>query len=89
MTKITRYINLIITLKEEYPDYYTKPIIKIIINTINIFNIYEAKRTARPFQIIYKNKIGRLKLRKLFKNRNINIRIGSTAIRFRILNINL
>ena len=89
MTKIIKYTNLIITLGEEYLDYYIKLIIRIIINTINIFNIYEIKKTARPFQIIYKNKIGYSELRKLFENRDINIKIGSTAILFRILNINL
>ena len=80
---------MIITLKRKYLDYYTKPIIKIIINTINIFNIYEIKKTVKPFQIIYKNKIEYLKLRKPPENRDINIRIGSTVIQFRILNINL
>ena len=89
MTKITRYINLIIILKKKYPNYYTEPIIKIIINTINIFNIYGIKRTVKSFQIIYKNRIEYSELRKLFENRNINIRISSTAIRFNILNINL
>ena len=89
MTKIIKYINLIITLKEKYLNYYTKPIIKIIINIINIFNICEIKKTVKSFQIIYKNKIEYLELRKLFENRNINIKISSTAIRFRILNINL
>ena len=89
MTKIIKYINLIITLGEKYPDYYTEPIIKIIINTINIFDICEIKKIIRPFQVIYKNKIEYLKLRKLFENQNINIRTGSTAIRFRILDINL
>ena len=89
MTKIIKYINLIITLGEEYLDYYTKPIIKIIINTINIFNICKIKRTAKSFQIIYKNRIGYLELRKLFENRDINIRINNIIIRFRILNINL
>ena len=89
MTKITEYINLIITLEKKYLDYYTKSIIKIIINTINIFNICEIKRIIRSFQIIYKNKIEYLKSRKLSENRNINIRISSTAIRFYILNINL
>ena len=89
MTKIIKYTNLTITLEKKYPGYYTEPIIKIIINTINIFNICEIKRTARPFQIIYKNKIEYLELRKLPENRDINIRISSIAIRFRILNINL
>ena len=87
--KIIEYINLIITLGGKYLNYYIKSVIKTIINTINIFNIYEIKETARFFQIIYKNKIGYLELRKLFENRDINIRIGSTIIRFRILNINL
>ena len=89
MTKITEYINLIITLEKKYLDYYTEPITEIIINIINIFNIYKIKRTTRSFQIIYKNKIGYLELRKLPENRDINIRIGSIIIRFRILNINL
>ena len=89
LTKIIEYINLIIILEGKYLDYYTEPVIKIIINTINIFNICEIKRTIRPFQIIYKNKIGYLKPRKLSENRDINIKVSSTAIRFRILNINL
>ena len=89
MTKIIKYINLIITLKKEYLDYYTEPVIRTVINTINIFNIYITKKTARPFQIIYKNKIEYLELRKLPENRNINIRIGNTAIRFRISGTNL
>ena len=89
MTKIAKYTNLIITLKEKYLGYYTKPVIRIIINTINIFNIYEIKRTVKPFQIIYKNKIEYLELRKLSENRDINIRIGSTVIRSRVSNINL
>ena len=89
MTKIIRYTNLIITLKKKYLGYYTEPIIKIIINTINIFNIYEIKKTARPFQIIYKNKIEYSELRKLSENRDINIRISNTIIRFRISDINL
>ena len=80
MTKIVKYINLIITLKKEYLDYYTESIIKIIVNTINIFNIYKIKKIARPFQIIYKNRIEYSELRKLPENRDINIRIGSTAI---------
>ena len=89
MTKIVKYINLTITLREKYLDYYTKLIIKITVNTINIFNIYEIKKIIRPFQIIYKNKIEYSELRKLSENRNINIRIGSIIIRFRILDINL
>ena len=89
MTKIIKYINLIITLEKKYLNYYTKSAIKIAINIINIFNIYEIKKIIRFFQIIYKNKIGRLKLRKLFENRDINIKISSTIIRFRILNTNL
>ena len=89
MTKIIKYINLITTLEKKYSDYYTELIIKIIINIFNIFNIYEIKGTIRPFQIIYRDKIEYLKLRKLFENRNINIKISSTIIRFRILNINL
>ena len=89
MTKIIKYINLIITLKEKYLDYYTEPITKTVINTINIFNIYKIKKTAKPFQIIYKNKIEYLELRKLPENRDINIRISNTIIRFRILDINL
>ena len=89
MTKIIKYINLIITLEEKYPGYYTEPVIKTVINTINIFNIYKIKKTARPFQVIYKNKIGYLELRKLPENRDINIRIDSTVIRFRISGINL
>ena len=89
MTKIIKYINLIITLEKRYSDYYTEPIIKTVVDTTNIFNIYEIKKTVKPFQIIYKNKIGYLKLRKLPENRNINIKIGSTATRFRISDINL
>ena len=89
MTKIIKYINLIITLREKYLDYYTEPVIGIIINTTNTFNIYEIKRIVKPFQIIYKNKIEYLELRKLSENQDINIRIGSTIIRFRILNTNL
>ena len=89
MTKIIKYINLIITLKEKYLNYYTKPVIGTAVNTINIFNIYEIKKTARLFQIIYKNKIKYLELRKLSENRDINIRISSTITRFRILNTNL
>ena len=89
MTKIIKYTNLIITLKEKYLGYYTKSVIEIIINTINIFNIYKIKRTTRPFQIIYKNKIEYSELRKLPENRNINIKIGNTATRFRVSNINL
>ena len=89
MTKIIKYINLIITLKRKYLDYYIKSVIKIIINTINIFNICEIKKIIRFFQIIYKNRIEYLELRKLPENRNINIKISSTIIRFRILNINL
>ena len=89
MTKIIKYINLIITLEEKYLDYYIKPIIKIIINIINIFNICEIKKIIKSFQVIYKNKIEYLELRKLSENRNINIKINSTVIRFRILNINL
>ena len=89
MTKIIKYINLIITLRKKYLDYYIEPIIKIIINTINIFNIYEIKKIIRFFQIIYKNRIEYLKPRKLFENRNINIKISNIIIRFRILNINL
>ena len=89
MTKIIKYINLIITLKKKYLDYYTELIIKIIINTINIFNICEAKGTAKSFQIIYKNKIEYLKLRKPPENRDINIKIGNTIIRFRISDTNL
>ena len=89
MTKIIKYTNLIITLKKKYLDYYTEPVIKIAINTTNIFNIYEIKKTVKSFQIIYKNRIKYLKLRKLSENRNINIRIGSTATRFRISDINL
>ena len=89
MTKIIKYINLIITLKKGYLNYYIKSVIRIAINTINIFGIYKIKKTTRPFQIIYKNKIEYSELRKLSENRDINIKIGSTAIRFRILNINL
>ena len=89
MTKITEYINLIITLKKKYPNYYTELIIKIIINTINIYNIYGIKKTTRSFQIIYKNKIKYLKLRKLSENRNINIRINNIIIRFNISDTNL
>ena len=89
MTKIIKYTNLIITLGEKYLNYYTKSIIEIIINTINIFNICEIKKTVKPFQIIYKNRIEYLELRKLSENRDINIKINSTTIRFRILNINL
>ena len=89
MTKIIKYINLIITLKKKYPGYYTKPVIKIIINTINIFDIYEIKKTARPFQIIYKNKIEYSELRKLPENQNINIKINNTVTRFRISNTDL
>ena len=89
MTKIIKYTNLIITLGEKYLNYYIEPITETAINTINIFNIYEIKKTARPFQIIYKNKIGYLKLRKLPENRNINIRIGSIITRFRISDTNL
>ena len=74
--------------KKKYLNYYTEPAIKIIINTINIFNICEIKKIIKPFQVIYKNKIKYLKLRKLLENRNINI-IGSIATRFRISNINL
>ena len=80
MTKITRYTNLIITLKEKYLDYYTKSITEIIINTINILNIYEIKETTKSFRVIYKNRIEYLELRKLFKNRDINIKINNTAI---------
>ena len=89
MTKIIKYTNLIITLKRKYSDYYTKPAIKIIINTINIFNIYEIKRTTRSFQIIYKNKIEYLKLRKPPENRDINIKINNIIIRSRISGIDL
>ena len=89
MTKIIKYINLTTTLKKKYPNYYIKLIIEIAVNIINIFNIYEIKETTRFFQIIYKNKIGRLELRKLSENRNINIRISSTITRLNILNINL
>ena len=89
MTKIIKYTNLIITLERKYLDYYTKLIIRIVINTINIFNIYEIKKIIRSFQIIYKNRIEYLELRKPPENRDINIRIGNTAIRFRVLNINL
>ena len=89
MTKIIKYINLIITLKGRYLNYYTKLIIEIIINTTNIFNICELKKIIKSFQVIYKNKIRYLELRKLFENRNINIKISNTATRFNILNINL
>ena len=89
MTKIIKYINLIITLKKKYLDYYTKSTTKIAVNIINIFNIYEIKKTAKPFQIIYKNKIEYSELRKLSENRDINIKISSTVTRFRVLNINL
>ena len=77
------------TLEEKYLDYYTKLIIRIIINTINIFNIYKIKEIIRSFQIIYKNKIEYLKLRKLSGNRDINIKINNIIIRFRILDTNL
>ena len=89
MTKIIKYINLIITLRGKYLNYYIKLIIKTAVNTINIFNIYKIKKIIRPFQVIYKNKIEYLELRKLSENRDINIKISSTVIRFRILNINL
>ena len=89
MTKITKYTNLIITLKKKYLGYYTELITGTVINTTNIFNIYKIKRTARPFQVIYKNKIEYLKLRKLPENRDINIKISSIIIRFRISDINL
>ena len=89
MTKIIKYTNLTITLERKYLDYYTKPITEIIVNTINIFNIYKIKKIARLFQIIYKNKIEYLKLRKPPENRDINIKIGSTTIRFRISDTNL
>ena len=89
MTKITRYTNLIITLEKKYLDYYTESITETVADTINIFNIYKIKKIVRPFQIIYKNRIGYLELRKLSENRDINIRIGNTATRFRVLNINL
>ena len=77
------------TLKKKYLNYYTKLIIRTAVNIINIYNIYEIKKIIRPFQIIYKNRIEYLKLRKLPENRNINIKINNTAIRFNILNINL
>ena len=89
MTKIIKYTNRTITQKKKYLDYYTEPVIRIIINTINIFDIYKIKKTARLFQVIYKNKIEYLELRKLSENRDINIKISSTVTRFRILNINL
>ena len=89
MTKIIKYINLIITLGGKYLNYYIKLIIRIVVNTINIFNIYKIKKIIRPFQIICKNRIEYLEPRKLSENRNINIKIGSTATRFRILNIDL
>ena len=89
MTKIIKYTNLTIILKKKYLGYYTELVIRIVINTINIFNIYEIKKTARPFQVIYKNRIEYLELRKPPENRDINIRIGSTTIRFRISDINL
>ena len=89
MTKIIKYTNLIITLERKYLDYYTELVIGIIADTINIFNIYEIKKTTRSFQIIYKNKIEYLELRKSPENRDINIRIDSTIIRFRISGINL
>ena len=89
MTKIIKYINLIIILKGKYLNYYIKSATRTAINIINIFNIYKIKKTIRFFQIIYKNRIEYLKLRKLSENRDINIRISSTTIRFRILNINL
>ena len=89
MTKIVKYTNLIITLKEKYLDYYTEPVIEIIINIINIFDICEIKKIIKPFQIIYKNRIGYLELRKPPENRDINIRISNTAIRFHISDINL
>ena len=44
---------------------------------------------TKSFQIIYKNKIEYLELRKLSENRDINIKIGSTVTRPNILNINL
>ena len=89
MTKIIKYINLIITLKEKYLNYYTKPITETAVNIINIFNIYKIKKIIRPFQIIYKNKIEYLEPRKLPENRNINIKIGNIVIRFNISDINL
>ena len=89
MTKIVKYTNLIITLEKEYLNYYIKPVTETAINTINIFNIYEIKRTIRSFQVIYKNRIEYLKLRKLSENRDINIKIGNTIIRFRILGTDL
>ena len=88
MTKIAKYINLIIILKKKYLNYYTESATGTAVNTINIFNIYKIKKTARFFQIIYKNKIEYLKLRKPPENRDINIRIGSITTRFRISNTN-
>ena len=87
--KIIEYINLIITLKGKYLNYYTEPIIGTAVDTINTLNIYKIKKIIRSFQVIYRNKIEYSELRKLFKNRNIDIKISSTTIRFRILNINL
>ena len=89
MTKIAGYTNLIIILKKKYLNYYTKLITEIIINIINTPNIYEIKRTIRPFQVIRKSKIEYLELQKSPENRDINIKIGSTVIRFRISDINL
>ena len=89
MTKIIKYINRTITQKEKYLNYYIKLIIGTAVDTINIFNIYKIKKIIRFFQIIYKNRIEYLELRKLFENRDINIRIGNTTTRFRVLDINL
>ena len=89
MTKIIKYINLIITLKRKYLNYYTESVTEIAVNTINIFNIYKIKEIIRSFQVIYKNRIEYLKLRKLSENRDINIKIGNIIIRFRISGIDL
>ena len=89
MTKIIKYINLIITLKRKYLDYYIKSVTEITADIINIFNIYKIKKIIKSFQIIYKNRIEYLELRKPPENRNINIRIGNIIIQFRISDTDL